>query len=1535
MALRRFYFKVIVFAVFTFILTFLGFARLSVAVITPADLGIDTSIFKKEIRANARQIRVVGLATGKPESVETAIRRDDGWFWESATATWTPEPVWQAGVLSPISATGSSWDEVLNLPPLDGQSVLILGRAIDNRMRPDPTPTGAYVFIDNVAPQVKSFDIDGPRWVSERGVNLNIDVEGAKYMRLAQTRARLKRATKIKYNQRAKFQLSSSNGLRNIYGAFTDSHGNTKRVKLTGGPVGLDTAPPVVSHFEPGPKAKSVSVDAKISIRFIEGSDIDVATISSDNATAPTFFLTEGGQRISTTLYYDSDEKIAQLSPNELLVKGKVYTAYVKPGIKDIVGNELKDETSWSFQAVEPSPPETKINSFIEKTNATGFLNITGSAIDPDGVTSILVSVRDPEGRYWDSDATSWTVEPAINEATLSRKGKRRTTWQWRWDIPQSDGARYLITAVAKDSFLAEDQTPAGTYVTVDNQAPHVEGLILQNGLSVTASDTIEIESVVTGARQMRFAQDLTKLSQAPYVRFAPKTELKLSKKPGKKVVYGQWRDEFQNASRPGVAGSVSKIILDKTGPKISSTFPHDNAGRVNISVMITAHFDEISLDESTINNETVRLIDWEGNVVPSFVVFDSASKTMALTPLEYLRYAKDYKVVISGTVKDGLDNTLGEDFEWTFKTIDISDHPPAKPEGVKVVSGRNGDRITWLPPSKKDKGGDFNPPVQGGYNVYRSEKRAGPFELANKVPLTDTKYFDTDFNGAGRRFYMVRAVDAGGSEGEESETRTNNIIKTVFSMRPGKSVTITPSNAMIEMKLPALKRKTKVSVKNYRSSQTPISPMRVFRLDSNPTVQLKRVSIRVPGDPTGAVLVKKTGGAWQPLTSSSYSYDVSAQTITFRSLTADGDFAVVNRVDSTPPDVPSRADVRMVEGKPRVSWSKVTDKDSGISGYQLVRSETSATSTLVEPITINLPKRIHKFRDDSAVAGRQYSYSVAAINGSGQVGNLIELDSTLTPAAKLGHRPRVAGVTNCRLCHLEKRLWPTSGVADCRLCHDGTGSELVIENSDDAGRSSLCRRCHELPKASLDKIQDEKPRPCGGCHADSERQEHAGGTGHTGESGITDLECGNCHSLHRPGGRKNNYLINPTNVRSSWDGSRNDFCLACHKAIGWPRAIDTANRFLPASVIFREMIWAPFFSGWDKTGWEDAGHSRVASCLTCHKPHESPNQRLLAYRSRGGKYVYFNKLTATEELCYECHRPDGPKGAVDIMTLSRLVSNHKVNDYGSHSDTETAQDLGELNRHTNCNDCHNVHKASGQKREPFTNLVSGSIMGVGGVEILNTGPGAIPGYIEVNPAAREYQICLKCHSSYVQPYSVGTADLAIELNPANPSYHPVMARGRNRGLKSSSFVNGWSQKATMYCSDCHSGAIGSDNVPGPHGSKYRPLLTSQYGQAQGTERQNELCYQCHNKKVYEQGKGGSRFGRRGGHSDHVREEQLGCGDCHITHGSSFTEHLIRIMGLQETSGTIVFAHDKRGGSCVSTCHTRPDDAYRYKHSYK
>ncbi len=321
------------------------------------DLKIETSIIDGEVEVGGGSARVTGVASGEIRAVELAIRREDGLFWGVREATWTPEPNWQKGTVTPIAPGRFSWDEALVLPPVDGGRISLLARAMA-KDAVDPTPAGKYVSIDNVAPEIAEFKIESSGWVKDRDVDLTIDVRGAKFMRFAESRKALKRARKMKYRQSAKFRLSAGDGWKQIFGEFFDKKGNAAVSRLPA-KIGLDTAAPVVIDMKPAPEANSVSVDAKISVKFIEESGLDRATIDSEGTTVPTFYLETGGRRTTATVAYDSRTKTAVLTPETLLVEGEMYTAYIESGIKDIVGNEIKEKTKWSFSAVTPSPPET------------------------------------------------------------------------------------------------------------------------------------------------------------------------------------------------------------------------------------------------------------------------------------------------------------------------------------------------------------------------------------------------------------------------------------------------------------------------------------------------------------------------------------------------------------------------------------------------------------------------------------------------------------------------------------------------------------------------------------------------------------------------------------------------------------------------------------------------------------------------------------------------------------------------------------------------------------------------------------------------------------------------------------------------------------------------------------------------------------------------------------------------------------------------------------------------------------------------
>jgi len=1493
----------------------------------------ETTIVSANYDRRVGSIGVFGLAAGDLSGIELAIRRSDGWFWDADALDWRAEPVWQKNSLMPSGPTTFVWDESIPAPSGDGDSLLLLARALSRDGRPDPKPAGARVFIDNIKPVVGKFDIEGARWSGSREATLSLEVSGAADMRLAESRLGLNTAKKLHYRDKIKFRFSQGDGPKMVYAAFSDRAGNRTIVPISGGSVGLDTAPPVVNRFAPAAEAKSVSVGAKISAGFIDGSGIDATTVKSDFGPDATFYLTQGSHWTTATVAYDRRNKTAVLTPAEPMVKGQIYTAHLKPGIKDMAGNAFDDEISWSFRAVEPSPPETKLDNLPELVSGKAGLMLTGSAGDPDGVSAVGVFVRDEAGLYWDSPADTWTTEPFANEARLARRGRRWTGWEWRWPLPGSDGARFVVTAAAKDRFLAEDPTPAGGSLRVDNQPPRIERLILQKDQAVTASDTIAISSFVTGAAEMRFAADRAGLESRKWQPFSVETSFALPKKEGQKEIFGQWRDEFGNRSRIGAAGSRGTIILDKTGPKVSSTYPHDQAGDVNVSVMITANFDEISLDETWITTDTFTLLGPDSIPVPAKVTFDRASKTATLTPLEFLRYGKGYRAILSGRIKDRLGNAIGHGYGWTFTTVALSTHPPSSPRDLAVVSTERGDKVSWLPPSGVDKGGDFDPPIKGGYNIYRAPAVEGPFELVNRLPVSELTYYDRDYDRPGRRFYMVKAVDAGGSEGEGSPVNANDDIDTVFKIEPDQAATVTPSNDVLRLRLPVLERPITLHIKTGEALGAPASPMRAFELDSSPTVKLKNLSLVLPGDPLGAIIMKEEEGGWQPLSDVTYSRDPLARVIAAGPVSSSGRYLVVDRADATPPPAAPAVKVSSREGKPFITWSKVDDPDSGIRSYRLWRTETTMTfETSTTTAAVNLPAAINRFLDNTAEPGRNYYYWVVGVNGADLPGPLGGADPTIAPRPMVDHRPRVAGVTNCRSCHIEKRVQNELELIDCRLCHDGTGSLIIITGYDSG--SSLCRSCHALTRGELDRAGGSPAERCGGCHTKGDSPIVSSDNGHTGRSGLDSMTCSSCHSLHRPGDRKSGYLVDPLNVRRSWSGSKSDFCLACHRETGWPAAVESLERFVARDVIFSTMESGRLFPGWSKTGWKRSAHQKVAGCLTCHEPHKSPNARLVAFRAKGRKYIYFSEFTASEAVCYECHRPGGPRGAADLLTLSRAPSTHSSNTFSVHSDVETASQLGVSNRHINCNDCHNVHESQLQRRQPFSNKVSGVLKGVPGVEPLPGGAGIPPAYTEVYASGREYQICLKCHSSYVKEPPAGMIDYALEFNPANLSYHPVEARGKNRGIKPAAFANSWDQKATMYCSDCHTYPAETGVARGPHGSKFKPMLAGEFGPSAAAGRQDDLCYLCHNQKTYKDDASGSRFEGRGGHADHIAKNKVSCFRCHETHGSSFSEHLIKIVQPSEASGTVGFSHDTTGGACVAACHSRPADAYRYKHAY-
>jgi len=335
-----------------------------------------------------------------------------------------------------------------------------------------------------------------------------------------------------------------------------------------------------------------------------------------------------------------------------------------------------------------------------------------------------------------------------------------------------------------------------------------------------------------------------------------------------------------------------------------------------------------------------------------------------------------------------------------------------------------------------------------------------------------------------------------------------------------------------------------------------------------------------------------------------------------------------------------------------------------------------------------------------------------------------------------------------------------------------------------------------------------------------------------------------------------------------------------------------------------------------------------AGKCLNCHDAHGLVDDagRIPALTVQRG-----------DRLCLACH--DGSPATTDIAADTRRGYRHDPGAPDRHTGPgeSTPAEFGStpLNRrHAVCVDCHNPHVGTRDPAgPPPAPELSRALLGVSRLLVQNFGPGTAPQFTflpasdSLTTPRAEYQVCFKCHSTWTTPPN-GQADLPVELNPANASYHPVEAAGRNPVILPGAFVGAWSGMSVTSCGDCH--GSNADGAPrGPHGSDYRYILKAPYAvstQAR-TMDANELCFSCHTYDVYanpqapEAVRAASRFNApatASGHAEHVGALQVPCATCHVTHGAPNQPHLIVTGRL---NGLTSYTETPAGGTCQAACH--------------
>jgi hypothetical protein len=296
---------------------------------------------------------------------------------------------------------------------------------------------------------------------------------------------------------------------------------------------------------------------------------------------------------------------------------------------------------------------------------------------------------------------------------------------------------------------------------------------------------------------------------------------------------------------------------------------------------------------------------------------------------------------------------------------------------------------------------------------------------------------------------------------------------------------------------------------------------------------------------------------------------------------------------------------------------------------------------------------------------------------------------------------------------------------------------------------------------------------------------------------------------------------------------------------------------------------------------------------------------------------------------------------------------------------------------------------AARRQRDEAGWTVSGALEGASGVGVTNGAAGSAPAYA-LRPATLEYELCFKCHSGYTQLPAQDAShpsrwalDKAIELNPANVSYHPVEAAGRNQtgamGLSlsgtSPSKLWAFETTSTIRCLNCHGDSELANPATPPaadatldnHAGPNRGILIAPY-RDRDLKTANELydaddfslCYTCHAEAPMVDTSGDVRydtnynwhglhlnamaFNGTGGRDidvDGAGQGNATCAECHFrTHGTAYAvdgqapaKGLVNFSpNIQPFNGELEFvpATPTSLGTCTLTCHGKPHDSYVY-----
>ena len=447
---------------------------------------------------------------------------------------------------------------------------------------------------------------------------------------------------------------------------------------LTATEVGVDRQTPIdagtpfhVGVHTPGDQAVGV-LTTPVTAGFTR--PVDASTVTSS-----TFELRDADNAIvSSSVTYSATTHTATLTPASTLQPLSVYTAHVvggSSGVKDVDGNALAADVTWSFATATAATAPVAAFAFSEGTGTTAS---DGSG---NGNAGTLVDAVSWGTGYFGNGVTldgahSGAVEVPMSES-LAAIATAFTVEMW---VKPTDVSDYNALIARRDGNLQLFLNPGGHPVGVVTLGAQQYQVGAPNGIAANAWSHI---AVTYDGSTLALYVNGSQAASTSASGALPETLLGFTMgRPWWNTLNGALDEVRLYRS----ALDATAIVADMTAPvdpatplQVSTKTPTDGSAGV-LTTPIAAGF-TAAIDTATLTASTLVLRDNTNAAVSSTISYNSTTHVATLTPASALSPSTTYSVHVSGGtngVKSVASAALAADVTWSFTTATAATAPVA-----------------------------------------------------------------------------------------------------------------------------------------------------------------------------------------------------------------------------------------------------------------------------------------------------------------------------------------------------------------------------------------------------------------------------------------------------------------------------------------------------------------------------------------------------------------------------------------------------------------------------------------------------------------------------------------------------------------------------------------------------------------------------------------------------------------------------------------------------------------------------------------